>query len=70
LLDEVSMRSGLVFAASLKIPNRFLLCKVVCRSSQKLHRSGASMCTTINNSFQMVEPQPAPNEPKPRGAAA
>jgi hypothetical protein len=62
------MRSGLVFAASLKIPNRFLLCKVVCRSSQKLHRSGASMCTTINNSFQMVEAQPAPNDPKPRAA--
>ncbi|MFL6300135.1 MAG: hypothetical protein ACJ71N_05970 [Terriglobales bacterium] len=64
------MRSGLVFAASLKIPNRFLLCKVVCRSSQKLHRSGTSMCTTINNSFQMVEaqPEPAPSDPK-RSAA-
>jgi hypothetical protein len=62
------MRSGLVFAASLKIPNRFLLCKVVCRSSQKLHRSGASMCTTINNSFQMVEAQPAPDAPKPQAA--
>jgi hypothetical protein len=62
------MRSGLVFAASLKIPNRFLLCKVVCRSSQKLHRSGTSMCTTINNSFQMVESQPAPDAPKPQAA--
>ena len=69
LLVEVSMRSGLVFAASQKIPNRFLLCKVVCRSSQKLHRTGASMTNTINDSFQMVEPQPEPNEPKPRAAA-
>jgi hypothetical protein len=64
------MRSGLVFTASRKIPNRFLLCKVVCRSSQKLHRSGASMPNTINTSFEMVEPQPDPTNPKPRTAAA
>ena len=62
------MRSGLVFTASKKIPNRFLLCKVVCQSSQKLHRSGTSMTNTINTSFEMVEPQPEPDASKERAA--
>ena len=64
------MRSGLVFTASKKIPNRFLLCKVVCQSSQKLHRSGSSMTNTINASFEMVEPQPEPEPTDTRPRAA
>ncbi len=48
------MRSGLVFTASTKVPNRFLLCRIVAASINHLHRPGASMPATINDSLNAV----------------
>jgi hypothetical protein len=48
------MRSGLVFTASIKVPNRFLLCRIVSASITQLHRPGASVPETINDSLSAV----------------
>ncbi len=45
------MRSGLVFNASTKIPNRFLLCRMVAASARKMQRTGTSTSQTINESL-------------------
>lgn len=45
------MRSGLVFTASDRIPNRFLLCRVLAASARKMHRDGVSTSQCINNSL-------------------
>ena len=49
------MRTGLVFTASVKVPNRFLLCQIVTASINKLHRPGASVPQTINDSLSAVD---------------
>jgi hypothetical protein len=51
------MRSGLVFTASVKVPNRFLLCRIVAASINRLHRTGASVPQTINDSLSAVDEQ-------------
>lgn len=48
------MRSGLVFTASVKVPNRFLLCRIVAASITHLHRPGTSLPQTINDSLSAV----------------
>ena len=48
------MRSGLVFTASVKVPNRFLLCRMVAASIPRLHRPGTSVPQTINDSLNAV----------------
>jgi hypothetical protein len=45
------MRSGLVFNASERIPNRFLLCRVLAAAARKMHRDGVSTSQCINNSL-------------------
>ena len=45
------MRSGLVFTASTKVPNRFLLCRMIAASARKMHRDGISTSQSINNSL-------------------
>ncbi|HEX6467048.1 MAG TPA: hypothetical protein VFZ99_07075 [Terriglobales bacterium] len=49
------MRSGLVFNASMKITNRFLLCRMIATSARKMQRSGASTSQTINDSLRALE---------------
>ena len=49
------MRSGLIFAASVKVPNRFLLCQILTASINKRHRDGASVPETINDSLRAVD---------------
>ena len=45
------MRSGLVFNVSSRIPNRFLLCRMLAASARKMHRDGISTSQSINNSL-------------------
>jgi hypothetical protein len=45
------MRSGLVFNVSSRIPNRFLLCRMIAASARKMHRDGISTSQSINNSL-------------------
>jgi hypothetical protein len=45
------MRSGLVFNVSTRIPNRFLLCRMLAASARKMHRDGISTSQSINNSL-------------------
>lgn len=52
------MRSGLIFSASLKVPNRYLLCRLVSACTNKYHRGGASTQQTINESLTLVESRP------------
>ena len=43
------MRSELVFGATTRIPNRFLLTKVAARATRKLHRPNTRVQETIND---------------------
>lgn len=45
------MRSGLVFNVSTRVPNRFLLCRMIAASARKMHRDGISTSQSINNSL-------------------
>jgi hypothetical protein len=60
------MRSGLIFNASARISNRYLLCRMLSASARKMHRDGVSTSQCINNSLQAlqsaqsVEDKPAP----------
>jgi hypothetical protein len=53
------MRSELVFTASNKVPNRFMLCKLVSAGVPRLHRAGAAMPATINESLSVAGTEPA-----------
>jgi hypothetical protein len=57
LLFEVLMRSGLVFNASERIPNRFLLCRVLAAAARKMHRDGVSTSQCINTSLSTLSQQ-------------
>ncbi len=64
------MRSGLIFAVSSRIPNRYLLCRTISASARKMHRDGASTAQSINRCLQALHDAPAesPNgEPLPAG---
>lgn len=50
------MRSQLVFDASIHIPNRYLLCRMLGVWSRAAHRSG-SMGSSINQALQLVSIQ-------------
>lgn len=56
------MRSGLVFNVSTRIPNRFLLCRMLSASARKMHRDGVSTSQCINTSLLTLGEQPS-NEP-------
>jgi len=47
------MRSQLVFEASIHVPNRFLLCRMLDVWSRSVHRLG-SMGSSINQGLQVV----------------
>lgn len=51
------MRSGLVFNASERIPNRFLLCRVLAAAARKMHRDGVSTSQCINSSLTTLGQQ-------------
>lgn len=72
------MRSGLVFHASERIPNRFLLCRVLAAAARKMHRDGvstsqcisSSLTTLSQNSEQAELPQQTAQELVVEAAAA
>jgi hypothetical protein len=49
------MRSGLVFNVSSRIPNRFLLCRMIAASARRMHRDGTSTSQSINNSLEALK---------------
>jgi hypothetical protein len=49
------MRSGLVFHASTKITNRYLLCRMLAASARRMHRDGVSTSQCINNSLRALQ---------------
>lgn len=64
------MRSGLIFAISEKISNRFMLCRMLAASARRMHRDGVSISQSINHSLEVLH-QTSPNiDPPPVEAAA
>lgn len=57
------MRSDLVFHASERIPNRFLLCRVLAAAARKMHRDGVSTSQCINSSLTTMNQQSEQSEP-------
>lgn len=55
------MRSVLVFNASSRVTNRFLLCRMLAASARKMHRDGVSTSQCINSSLRAL--QQAQKEP-------
>jgi hypothetical protein len=49
------MRSGLIFFASKKITNRYMLCRMLAASARKMHREGVSTSQCINNSLRALQ---------------
>lgn len=68
------MRSGLIFAVSEKISNRYMLCRMLAASARKMHRDGVSTSQSINRSLQVLQDAPVPGAPQshsePQGVAA
>lgn len=58
------MRSGLIFKASARITNRYLLCRMLSASARKMHRDGVSTSQCINNSLLALQ-EPTMPEAKP-----
>jgi hypothetical protein len=52
-----NMRSDLVFVATGRVRNRFLLCHSVRVSSRKFHKNGIAIQETINKVFGLVTEQ-------------
>lgn len=63
------MRSGLIFAISEKVSNRYMLCRMLAASARKMHRDGVSISQSINRSLEVLHHTPpgggsvAANEP-------
>jgi hypothetical protein len=53
------MRSGLIFNASTRITNRYLLCRMLAASARRMHRDGVSTSQCINNSLRALQNAPA-----------
>jgi hypothetical protein len=68
-LDEVHMRSGLIFNVSAKISNRYMLCRMLAASARKMHRDGVSTSQCINNSLRALQGA-EPEEGKPSFTAS
>jgi hypothetical protein len=62
------MRSGLVFHASERIPNRFLLCRVLAAAARKMHRDGVSTSQCINLSLTTLSQKSEQAELPPQTA--
>jgi hypothetical protein len=62
------MRSGLIFNASARIANRYMLCRMLSASARKMHRDGVSTSQCINNSLMALQgAQPAEGKPAHAG---
>ena len=48
------MRSDLVFTASQKIPNRFMLCRLASESARRLHKTTTSIQDSLNEVFTVL----------------
>jgi hypothetical protein len=49
------MRSGLIFQASTKITNRYMLCRMLAASARRMHRDGVSTSQCINNCLRALQ---------------
>lgn len=58
------MRSGLIFAISEKISNRYMLCRMLAASARKMHRDGVSISQSINRSLQVLHHPPVQQPPQ------
>lgn len=56
------MRSELIFSASVRVPNRFLLCRMVSLSTGRLHRTGECMSVSINKCLGLAQQPNGPND--------
>jgi len=65
------VRSGLIFNVSSRIPNRYMLCRMVSVSARKMHHDGASTSQSINRSLQALHdvPENSENTAPPEAAA-
>lgn len=61
------MRSDLVFTASSRVSNRFLLCHFVRLATKAFHKNGVAVHETINRVLTTVGQQPQTEKPKARG---
>jgi hypothetical protein len=57
------MRSGLIFAISEKVSNRYMLCRMLAASARKMHRDGVSISQSINRSLQVLHKSPVAGDP-------
>jgi hypothetical protein len=71
------MRSGLIFSASSRFSNRYLLCRMLAASARKMHRDGVSTSQSINHSLQALHDAASQQQaghsgqtPEPESAAA
>lgn len=56
------MRSEYVFAATKKIGNRFLLCRMASISARRLHKGATHASETINASLKLIGAGADPSE--------
>ena len=56
------MRSELIFSASVRVPNRFLLCRMVSLSTGRLHRTGECMSVSINKCLGLAQQPTGPDD--------
>jgi hypothetical protein len=61
------MRSGLIFAASSRFSNRYLLCRMLAASARKMHREGVSTSQSINESLQALHEAESRQQGEPAG---
>lgn len=59
------MRSGLIFAISERVSNRYMLCRMLAASARKMHRDGVSISQSINRSLQVLHQDPGSIHPSP-----
>lgn len=64
------MRSGLIFAISEKISNRYMLCRMLAASARRMHRDGVSISQSINHSLQVLHQTPTQGDPTSAEVAA
>lgn len=61
------MRSDLVFTASSRVSNRFLLCHFVRLATKAFHKNGVAVHETINRVLITVGQQPQTEKPRAQG---
>jgi hypothetical protein len=64
------MRSGLIFAASSRFSNRYLLCRMLAASARKMHREGVSTSQSINESLRALHDAESRQAVEPAGPAS